>query len=99
MLPSADAATLARVRAVMVQADRRSVDPVLALNNAGLLDSARRRRQVMADTLRQTADMLAQVSVRQLAGGGRMPHTALDTQRLIEGWLRGQAAELEAADA
>lgn len=94
----ADEAAVLKAQQVLIKATVRGTDPVRALDELGLLHHERLRRQIMADTLSQAADLLYQTTVKQLAAGQRAPQTPLDTKRCVELWLREQAAQIIGAD-
>ena len=96
MRPAADSETCGQVRAALQLAARRGADPVVALNNLGLIDSPGRQLYTAADTLRRAGIQLGAMSLRQMAqaAGVRMPTSPLDAQRLIEAWLLSQADEV-----
>lgn len=87
----ADEGTLQRVREVLAAAMDRGADPAELLDRAGLLWHPGRQNLLSADLLGDAAERVDYASVRQLlADGERMPVTALDTKRVVAGWLRRQ---------
>jgi hypothetical protein len=92
-----DEETGSRVRTALLRADARGADPVRALDELGLLQYPARQRATMASTLHEAADLLEQLTPRQLAGEDRLATASLDTKRHITLWLRESARKLEAS--
>jgi hypothetical protein len=90
-----DPETDAAVRAVILACQQRGTDVVRALNELGLLWYPAKLRAAQADILGNTADMLRQMSIRQLSevpvfgspGAGGLPNTPQETKNLIVNWL------------
>jgi hypothetical protein len=90
-----DEPTAARVRAALLSAEQRGTDPVRVLDERGLLHYPGKLRETMAAALRETAQVLEEMTVRQLAGEDRLATASADTKRHVVLWLRSQAMELE----
>ena len=91
----ADLDTLQRVRVVLADAMERGLDAAEALDRAGLLLYQARTLQITANMLYDTADVVDQTTVPQIAAPDRMPTSPLDTKRQIATWLRARAAEFK----
>lgn len=97
-MSKADLATLQRVRTCLTQAAARSVDPALALEQAGLLWYPQRYRESVSASLSLAATALSEHTIKQLAGAQRMPTSPLDTKRLVVGWLEQFAEKVLEGD-
>jgi hypothetical protein len=85
-----------QTRRVLRVARERGVDPVVALDDAGLLLHPALRASLIAQAMDNIADLIDEASVKQLVPTGeRMPATPLDTKRIIVGWIRSQVAGLK----
>ena len=93
----ADMDTLQRVREVLALALERNLDAAEALDRAGLLLYSKRTMQITANMLYDTADLVDQMTVRQLAAPDRMPTSPLDMKRQIATWMRTKAGEFKKA--
>ena len=90
-----DQSTAADVRALLKRAAARSKDPVLALDELGLLSYPARTRATMAAALREAAQLLDELTVRQLAGVDRQATSPVDMKRQIGEWLLMSASRME----
>ena len=87
-----DEETVEQARRVLKVARERGADPILALHEAGLLWFPARERELAADTLSATMDMVDGATVQQLAGGSaRVPTNVADMKRLLVRWGRESA--------
>ena len=93
----ADEATIVKVRALIGEAHAKGVDPALLLDRHGMLSYPARTRAMAAQTLSEAAEVLDQMTVRQLAGEDRLASAAADTKRHVVSWLRRSAAEVDAS--
>ena len=85
-----------QTRRVLKVARERGVDPVLALDDAGLLLYPQLRAGIIAQALDDITDLIDEASVKQLMPvGDRMPTTPLDTKRAVVNWLRLQVTKLQ----
>jgi hypothetical protein len=85
-----------QTRRVLKVARERGVDPVLALDDAGLLLHPALRVEIAKQILTQVTDMIDEASVRGLTPRTqRMPATPLDTKQVIVGWLRAQVDNMQ----
>lgn len=93
----AEADVLAAVRAALDRCVRSGRDPVLALDELGLLRSDRELRAAAARAVGEATTDLQETSLTQLAVllGVQRPQTPLDTKRVVEQWLWLRASALE----
>ena len=90
-----DETTAADVRALLKRAADRGKDPVLALDELGLLSYPAKTRSTMAAALREAAGLLEELTVRQLAGVDRPASSPLELKRQVGVWLLASAHRLE----
>lgn len=83
-----------QIRASLARSAARGADPIRALDELGYLLYPGKQRKLQADTLRQTADLLDQLTVKHLPAV-KAPLTPLDTKRVTAEWLRLMAEEME----
>ncbi len=95
--PSADLDTLQRVREVLALAMERGLDAAEALDRADLLLHRTRTLQITANMLYESADLVDQLTVKQVAGSERMPASPVDMKRQVASWMRARAAEFRGA--
>lgn len=94
-MPRIDPQSAADVRALLDRATKRGKDPVLALEELGMLLYPAMRRHLMAAALREAAGVLEELTVKQLAGSQRQALSPLDTKRHTVAWLRAEAQKVE----
>ena len=86
-----DVKVVEQARRVLQVARERGVDPVLALDDAGLLMTPALRAAMIAAAITRIADLIDEASIRQLQPAGlRTPVTPADVKRMIVLWLRDQ---------
>lgn len=92
----ADEETLSKVRALIKEAHAKGLDSALLLDRHGVLSHSAGKREIMADALSGAAEVLDQLTLRQLAGQDRLATSPADVKRQAVSWLRKTAGEVQA---